>query len=132
MALRHLKPQEPELRCRGLGQLCLAKFAAAQQQGWDIGFPKAPSAPTGGMHSHLQLSKEAPTTCPGLSVPPQQDWGSDTLAPCKQQDTDTRGEQKPARQGEISLCHMDPCCHSSKFLSCAAQDGENVPCTLLP
>lgn len=91
MALRLLKPQEVELRCRGPGQLCLPKFAAAQQQGWDIGFPKAP---TGGTHSHLQLSKETPTTCPGLGVPPQQDWGSDTLAPWKQQDTDTHEVNK--------------------------------------
>jgi len=50
--------------------------------------------------SHLQLSKKAPRTRPGLSGPLQRDRGSDALAPWKQQETDTWGEQKPAGSGE--------------------------------
>lgn len=48
----------------------------------------------GRTHSHLQLSKEAPTTHPGLAVPPQQDRGSDALAPWEQQDTNTHEVNK--------------------------------------
>lgn len=95
MALRLLKPQEPQLRCRGPGQLCLPEFAAAQQQGWDGDFPLSPQPQReGGTHSHLQLSKEAPTACPGLGVPPQQHRGTDTLAPWKQQEMNTRQVNK--------------------------------------
>ena len=43
---------------------------------------------------------------PGLSVPPQQDRGSDALAPWRQQETDTCEVNKNLLgQGEISLHH---------------------------
>lgn len=73
--------------------------------------PKGSSSPQQpGVRSHLQLSKEAPAACPGLSIFPGEEWGSDALAPWRQQETDTHEvKNNQLGQGDTSL----PCTAAS-------------------
>lgn len=72
--LRHPKPQEPQPRHRGLGQLCLPKLqqpnGRARSSSRDPGFPTPPSPPTDmGMLSPAALQR-GPHDVPRAQRPP--------------------------------------------------------------
>lgn len=116
VSMFHPKPQHQH-PSSSASQAHRNSMAGQEQQLWSW-LPKGSSSPQySRAWSHLQVSKEAPTAHPGLSVLPWEERGSDALAPCRQQETDVCVTQLLAQPESCSPGQNSAHCFAARPLA---------------